>query len=1161
MRLATSGKRNRRVGLFGAISLFAGILPGFVLASASPASAFTGSSFVSFTLEGCRNDGTIRLPNTAGKFVCPEAAYTTGNLGKGWNELDLVPHRLTTDLGNQAGATTDYSAYIAADYQTNGKTGYDVISVPVINTAKSDASCAVSAGADLTAGSTASPFGGGTDVVRYRELSIHQDKGTTCVFDWYERLALGAHLYSGSSLQSYLADQEGLSGSKKTVSIPVNQIEPQSISKDMAASQGSDHIWDVVKNPTPATLSFANTCDGAAARSQGFAVTVRWTKQAATPTGPITVITHVYATNPAARAITIDISDSIRSGTTQVDSATGTTIVAANSTVLVLTRQTTVPAGTAGLNDVATGTYSDPVTLAPVPGSTTATASATPTNTGPELNGSAVINDVTWLTGSNLSYSLDSTSGASGAFDDGYVVGTPTTSPVSWTSDSQSGSGSVTLNGTAYVTSATVTSGAIHDVAGLAGSDGFTTSASADVAVSSSATTSLGVSKTTSLKLSAAQTFTFHLYTGSNTSTGDTATVAMPALSNGPVASTTISGLSPTGTYYFQEDGSAPYSPQKTASKTFNLTPGDLSTCSGSIPVNNGAAPARAQVRKSTVPTSSGLWTFTLTGPGGLNETLSNVQANAASYSLFATPLDSDGGTYTITETPQAGYDLTNVAGDLNGNAGRVSTSSTGLTCSFTLNLTTDSAGTFECAFTNTQRGHIIVKKTTRPAGSTQSFGFTPSYGSGFSLTDGQSKDSGLLVPGSYSVAEAATSGWDLTSATCDNGDSPGAITLAPGATVTCTFTNTQRGAIVVKKLTAPTGGSGSFAFTGDAAGTIGDGGTIVVSDLQPGTYSSAEADPRPAYDLTGISCDDGASATASTVTLSSRNATFKLDPGETVTCTFTNTARGHAKVVKTVNGAVPSGAQAFVFQLRSGASATSAGTTLESGTANANDGGVIAYSTYLVPGQTYQMCEQMMPGWLTTLGPPLFTAYNPSGDNSVVCTDFTVAAGATKVFSIDNTPPPGGRALTIGFWKNWASCAGSAGKQKPMLDQTLLAAAQAGQPVTIGTLVLDPAVLGASTACKDAVNLLNKTTLTGTKKASDPLFNMAAQLVAAKLDVAAGAGACANAVSAISSAQALLVKYHFDGYGYAPKLTAGDTTLANNVATTLDKYNNNKLC
>ncbi len=146
---------------------------------AGVAQAFTPSDFVSFTLEGCRNNGGITLPDANGDFICPDAAYTTGNLGKGWNELDLVPHRLTTQSGNQAGTTTDYNVIVAADDKLVSITGYDAISVREVNDAKSDASCSVRAGPI----STASGVTGGVDVVAYRVLTIHQDKGTTCVFD------------------------------------------------------------------------------------------------------------------------------------------------------------------------------------------------------------------------------------------------------------------------------------------------------------------------------------------------------------------------------------------------------------------------------------------------------------------------------------------------------------------------------------------------------------------------------------------------------------------------------------------------------------------------------------------------------------------------------------------------------------------------------------------------------------------------------------------------------------------------------------------------------------------------------------------------------------------------------------------------------------------
>src|SRR5438067_8369663 len=123
--------------------------------------------------------------------------------------------------------------------------------------------------------------------------------------------------------------------------------------------------------------------------------------------------------------------------------------------------------------------------------------------------------------------------------------------------------------------------------------------------------------------------------------------------------------------------------------------------------------PATAQVKEDTIPASSGQWTFTLTGPNGLNETLNNVQAGAG-YIAFASALTVD-GTYTITQTPQSGYDLTSVTGDLGGDNARVSTNPNALSCSFTLNFSTDSGKIFECGFTDTQRGSIIVKKVTNP--------------------------------------------------------------------------------------------------------------------------------------------------------------------------------------------------------------------------------------------------------------------------------------------------------------------------------------------------------------------------------------------------------------------------------------------------------------
>ena len=446
--------------------------------------------------------------------------------------------------------------------------------------------------------------------------------------------------------------------------------------------------------------------------------------------------------------------------------------------------------------------------------------------------------------------------------------------------------------------------------------------------------------------------------------------------------------------------------------------------------------------------------------------------------------------------------------------------------------------------------GKIIVKVATQPAGSSQSFSFTPSYGSTFSLTDGQSNDSGPLDAGkTYSVSQMVPAGWDMT-ASCDQGATPASIALVANTTVTCTFTNVQRGSIVINKTAA--GGDGTFAFTSQKLGnlsitTSAGSGSQTFTNLVPGDFAVAETVPT-GWDLASATC-----------TGQGTPAGINVGPGQTVTCTFVNNKRGSAAVTKTVSGAALTGTQSFAFELRQGASPTSAGTLLGSGSATAGNSGAVSFTPTLVAGATYQLCEVVMPGWKTSLGPNPFTLFNPSGDNSTVCADFTVQPGQARVLTIDNTPPPGGLTRTIGFWKNWSSC--SKGKQAPVLDRTLAKAEPTG--ITIGRLTLhgNAARRDVAPDCSKAFNLLDKTTIDGKKKsASDPAFNMAAQLLAAKLNVMAEAGSCTAANDAIAAGQALLDAIAFNGLTHT-KLTAVQTTEANSLATTLDRYNNGLLC
>src|SRR5262249_60003326 len=105
---------------------------------------------------------------------------------------------------------------------------------------------------------------------------------------------------------------------------------------------------------------------------------------------------------------------------------------------------------------------------------------------------------------------------------------------------------------------------------------------------------------------------------------------------------------------------------------------------------------------------------------------------------------------------------------------------------------------------------------------------------------------------------------------------------VTAGQHVTCTYTNTKRATITVKKVTDPAGAQQSFAFTGDITASLTDGQSAD-SSVAPGTYHVTEA-ATAGWDLTDISCDPGTSSgnTATGV------ATYVVTADHHVTCTYT---------------------------------------------------------------------------------------------------------------------------------------------------------------------------------------------------------------------------------------------------------------------------------
>jgi hypothetical protein len=328
---------------------------------------------------------------------------------------------------------------------------------------------------------------------------------------------------------------------------------------------------------------------------------------------------------------------------------------------------------------------------------------------------------------------------------------------------------------------------------------------------------------------------------------------------------------------------------------------------------------------------------FDLTGgPDGIAQSFALTDAAAPHDSGTQQP-----GSYDVTQTLPAGWDLTSA------------TCSDGSTPAA---VALDPGETVTCTFTNTKRGSIVVDEVTLPAGDTQSFDFDLTGGpdgiaQAFALTDGSSPhDSGAQRPGVYAVSQELPAGWDLTSAVCSDGSSPGAVDLGPGERVTCTFTNTKRGSIVVDEVTLPAGDPQSFDF-GLGGGPDGIAQNFGLTDaaaphdsgaIRPGTYAATQTLPD-GWDLTSATCSDGSDPGA-----------VNLGPGETVTCTFTNTKRGSIVVDQIT---LPSDdPQAFEFDLTGGPDAVSQAFALTDAAAPRESG-------LLRPG-TFAVAQTLPAGW-----------------------------------------------------------------------------------------------------------------------------------------------------------------------------------------------------
>jgi uncharacterized repeat protein (TIGR01451 family) len=207
----------------------------------------------------------------------------------------------------------------------------------------------------------------------------------------------------------------------------------------------------------------------------------------------------------------------------------------------------------------------------------------------------------------------------------------------------------------------------------------------------------------------------------------------------------------------------------------------------------------------------------------------------------------------------------------------------------------------YKCTVRNRIKpGTIEIEKQATPQ-SAQAFAFTGSAPLGqFSLVDdGKGASSSRiftgLTPGTYTVSELVPASWALTGVTCTPDaaaviEGPDAtITLAPDASVVCTYQDTKLGTIEIQKSANPQSDQ-TFAFSGDLGdftlvddGKDGTTASQTFTDLAPGAYTVRELVPDN-WSLTGVSCSDPG------VAITGGEVSITLAAGGAVACAYRDT-------------------------------------------------------------------------------------------------------------------------------------------------------------------------------------------------------------------------------------------------------------------------------
>ncbi len=391
------------------------------------------------------------------------------------------------------------------------------------------------------------------------------------------------------------------------------------------------------------------------------------------------------------------------------------------------------------------------------------------------------------------------------------------------------------------------------------------------------------------------------------TTIGGTEVASVQTGTAGATPLTTGSNSVVAGTYYVSETGglssynSALSCTDNGAGSTYgesnsvSVLAGHTVVCTFTNTLKNGTL----VINKTAI---GGNETFDFTQTGLSNFSLTTVAGTATTTFNGLTA----GGTYSVSETSESGWNLTSSSCD----RGTPS------------NITIEAGETTTCTFTNTKNATLhVVKSVVNNNGGTkdpEDFSFQVNGGTAAAFeADGQNNIS--VTPGtSYNITEPSVTGYTPSYEGCSG------IVIAAGGEATCTITNNDDPAHLIVIKNVDNGTTGATTVSGDFTMTINSltasGGNSFPGVATTGTDKTLTSVGTYSVTETGPS---GYIASYST------DCSGTIALGETKTCTVTNTAIApKLTVIKEVNNLFNGSKLVSDFSLYVGSTGVTSGAT-----------------------------------------------------------------------------------------------------------------------------------------------------------------------------------------------------------------------------------------